>query len=106
MLARIVSLATLGNRDLLAGVVYFLLGIAVLSSASFRDGFVQAQEGCGPGMQDCGGVCIPESDTCCPDGTFGSSTNCCCCSTEGSSSLATITCVPDGTVLPDGTVVP
>ena len=95
MLEKIAKYATFGNRELCAGVIYFVLGALVLG-ASFFESITYASITCGSGMRDCGGICIPESEECCPDGTHGNATTCCCCSAEGSSSLPTITCLNEG----------
>lgn len=98
MFSRVSFLITFGNREAFAGVVYFVLGVFTLLSPSI-EGLVWASVVCGSGMKDCGGVCIPESHECCPDGTHGDSTLCCCCTYEGSSSSPTITCLNEGETL-------
>jgi len=118
MFGKIESWLTLGNRYVVATVVY--LGLALILGGStlldspqamariaisdedcshtvweYHEGWVEVtKDGCPDGQQCCGGECISEDYLCCEDGTYGdaNSCECLCCEDCGSDSLTTIMC--------------
>ena len=89
MLRRLWSIVSLGQRYMLASLVY--VGLALIVASALPDP-PQAQasgtecddeEPCGEDEQCCDGECIPDDDLCCEDGTSGpADENCACCGLE------------------------
>lgn len=116
MFERIESWLTLGNRYVVATVVYF--GLALILSGStlldhpqtlaasnsgcthtdyeYQEGqwVPVTKDGCPDGQQCCGGGCVSSDLLCCEDGTSGNADTCMClcCENCDANSVTTIIC--------------
>ena len=85
MLQKTCDVASLGKRYILSAMIY--AGFALVLASILPDTpEAMAQSGgdcvpgeCPAGEQCCDGVCIPDTDVCCEDGTSGPSETCFCC---------------------------